>query len=42
MPRSDNSPVPYDEEEDAEMDGENANKIVNEVCSLSLLTVTVN
>ncbi|CAE6442246.1 unnamed protein product [Rhizoctonia solani] len=30
MPRSDNSPVPYDEEEDAEMDGENANKIVNE------------
>ncbi|KEP47613.1 histone-binding protein RBBP4 [Rhizoctonia solani 123E] len=30
MPRSDNSPVPYDEEEDAEMDGENANKVVNE------------
>ncbi|CAE6454304.1 unnamed protein product [Rhizoctonia solani] len=29
MPRSDNSP-PYDEEEDAEMDGENANKVVNE------------
>lgn len=30
MPRSADSPVPYDEEEDAEMDGENANKTINE------------